>query len=105
MFGGLGGLGSGGLAGWALSTLTPIGFAVGVGILVGGAVTGGITFATGFYHKKKLLEVQTELEGVLDALELGESLEPPPASWRHWVKRHFHGVARDLMKSDDEHDA
>jgi hypothetical protein len=44
------------------------------------------------------------VEGVLDALETGMSLEPPPASWRRWVKRQFHGVARDLMSGDDEED-
>jgi hypothetical protein len=47
------------------------------------------------------VDVRTEIEGVLDTLERGASLEPPPPSWRRWVKRHFHGVARDLMGSDE----
>ena len=105
VFGGLGGATSGIFAGWALSTLTPVGLAVGVGILLAGAVTGGVTYLTGASAKKKLREVKTELEGILDTLELGESLEPPPAAWRRWVKRHFHGVARDVMRSDDANDA
>ena len=42
-----------------------------------------------------------EVEGILDQLEMGESLEPPPPAWRQWVKRHFHGVARDLMTPKD----
>jgi hypothetical protein len=102
VFGGIGGVSSGGLAGWALSTLTPVGLAVGLGVLVGGAVMGGTAYLTGVSHKKKLVEVLIEIESVLDILERGESLEPPPASWRRWVKRHFHGVARDLLKSDRE---
>ena len=105
VFGGLGGATSGALAGWAVSTLTPVGVAVGVGIVLGGAVTGGVAHLTGASSKRKLREVKTELEGILDTLELGESLEPPPAAWRRWVKRHFHGVARDMMRSNDSSDA
>lgn len=100
--GGIGGGGVGALAAWGLSTLTPLGLAVGLGAAVGTGVWSGISYLAGKAHKKKLLEVQTELEGVLDALESGESLEPPPASWRRWVKRHFHGVARDLMRAEGE---
>jgi hypothetical protein len=76
--------------------------AVPLGVAVGAGVAGGVTWAVGVSHKKKLLEVQAELEGLLDRMELGESLEPPPASWRRWVKRQFHGVARDLMSADRE---
>lgn len=78
--------------------------AVPIGVAAGGAVAAGITYAVGTSHKKKLLEVQAEIEGVLDRLELGETLEPPPASWRRWVKRQFHGVARDMMRDEDEED-
>jgi hypothetical protein len=52
-------------------------------------------------HRRKVEEVKMEVEAVLDALEAGGSLEPPPASWRRWVKRHFHGVARDLLDVDE----
>lgn len=100
--GGIGGGGVGTLAAWGLSAVTPLGLAVGLGAVVGAGVLSGISYLAGKAHKKKLLEVQTELEGVLDALEAGESLEPPPASWRRWVKRHFHGVARDLMRAEGE---
>lgn len=100
--GGIAGGGAGTLAAWGLATVTPIGLAVGVGALLGVGVWSGVAYATGRSHKRKLLEVRTELEGVLDALETGDSLEPPPASWRRWVKRHFHGVARDLMRGEDE---
>ena len=99
------GAGLGSLAGWALSAITPIGVAIGAGIIVGVGITSGITYVSGASHKKKLREVQIEVEGVLDTLELGESLEPPPPSWRRWVKRHFHGVAKDLMTVDEKRDA
>lgn len=100
-----GGVGAGSLgvlAGWGLSMVTPVGVAVAVGLLVGGGVWTGLAHAGGSAHKRKLHEVRSEIEGVLDALETGASLEPPPASWRRWVKRHFHGVARDLIRDDDD---
>ncbi len=100
-FGGIGGATSAGFLGWALMAVAPVGIAVGGGVLLAGAVTCGITYLTGVVAKKKVREVKIELEGILDTLELGESLEPPPAAWRRWVKRHFHGVARDVMRSDD----
>ncbi len=105
VFGGIGGVASGTMAGWALSALTPVGLAVGAGVLLAGAVASGAAYMTGASAKKKLQEVKTELEGILDTLELGESLEPPPAAWRQWVRRHFHGVARDMMRSNDSSDA
>lgn len=74
----------------------------GIGLVAGLAVLGGITQLVGTSHKKKLLVVQAEVEGLLDRLEQGESLEPPPASWRSWVKRQFHGVARDLLSTEGQ---
>lgn len=102
--GGLGAGGVGSLVGWGLAAATPIGLAVVLGVGVGAGVWTGVTYAVGRAHKKKLREVRTELEGVLDTLELGDSLEPPPPSWRRWVKRHFHGVARDLRGSEEDPD-
>jgi len=99
----VGGLAGGGVSGagvaLALAAAVPVtaGVAVGAGILVGSAVFGGISWLTGHHHKRRLTEVRSEIEGILDRLESGESLEPPPASWRRWVQRHFRGVARDLM--------
>ena len=100
--GGIGGGGIGTVAAWGLATVTPLGLAIGIGALAGAGVCGGISYLAGSAHKKKLVEVQNELEGVLDTLQGGESLEPPPASWRRWVQRHFHGVARDLMRPESE---
>lgn len=74
---------------------------VALGIVAGSGVFGGICWGSGYYHRKRLLEVRAEMEGILDRLETGESLEPPPPSWRRWVRRHFHGVAKDLMGETD----
>ena len=51
------------------------------------AIAVAITTArvTGRYARRAREEVQQELEGVLDRLEQGEDLRPPPASWRRWV--------------------
>jgi hypothetical protein len=100
--GGATGMVGGGLAGWLLASVTPVGLAVAVGVLVGAGLSSAVGYAVGQSHKKMLRDVRSELEGLLDALELGESLEPPPASWRRWVKRNFHGVAKDLMRAEDD---
>jgi hypothetical protein len=98
--GGTGGAVLGVASGIGLATFAPVVLAVGVGVVVGGGTLSGITYATGLSRKRKLSEVHAEIEGVLDSLECGASLEPPPSSWRRWVKRQFHGVARDLMRDD-----
>lgn len=100
--GGVGGGGIGVVAAWGIATISPLGVAIGIGAVAGAGIWSGIGYLAGKSHKKKLLEVQWELESVLDALESGASLEPPPASWRRWVKRHFHGVARDLIRAEGE---
>ena len=52
-----------------------------------GLMAGGVAWGTGWSARKKREAVRQELEGVLDALERGDELNPPPASWRRWVKR------------------
>lgn len=98
----LGGGGAGALSAWGLVIVIPAAAALTAGAVLAAGVSGGIAYAVGQAHKRKLIEVRAEIEGVLDSLEAGTSLEPPPASWRRWVKRHFHGVARDLMRTEDE---
>jgi len=97
----MGGLGGGAGAGvgvaLAVATAGPVALAVASGIAMGSAVFGGLCWITGYYHKKRLLDVRAEMEGILDRLELGETLQPPPSSWRRWVRRHFHGVAKELL--------
>ena len=98
IIGGLGGGAGAGIGvGLAIAAAGPAVLGVAVGVAVGSAVLGGLCWITGSYHKRRLLEVRAEMEGILDRLEMGESLEPPPSSWRKWVRRHFHGVAKDLF--------
>ena len=98
ILGGLGGgAGAGVGVGLALAAAGPALLGVAAGVAAGSAVLGGLCWVTGYYHKRRLLEVRAEIEGILDRLETGESLEPPPSSWRRWVRRHFHGVAKDLL--------
>ena len=54
----------------------------GLSAVVIAAVTARIT---GRYSRRAREEVQQEIEGVLDRLEQGEDLAPPPASWRRWL--------------------
>lgn len=98
----IGGLSGGAVlgAGLAMAIVATGGAAalgVAVGVASGSATLGGIVWATGHRHRRRLLEVRAEMEGILDRLEAGESLEPPPPSWRRWVRRHFHGVAKEFL--------
>lgn len=99
--GGASGTAIGFVAGAVVASAAPLGVGIGAGVLVGLAAWSGITVAVGRGHRNKVMDVRDEVEGMLDALEQGLSLEPPPASWRRWVKRNFHGVANDLMRSDE----
>ena len=94
--GGMPGIGLGVGATLLLTPALPLALAVAGAVVAGGGLAAGITAAVGRAHRQKLLEVRAEMEGILDRLETGESLEPPPPSWRRWVKRQFHGVARDM---------
>jgi hypothetical protein len=101
----------GALAAGAAGTGSAIGAAVllasgtipiAVGVAVATGVWSAIFFGSGAAHRKKVDDVRTEAEGVLDALETGTSLEPPPPAWRNWVKRHFRGVARDILGEEEQ---
>jgi hypothetical protein len=94
--GGAAGVAAGVGLGIVTATAAPVVLAVAAGVVVGGAVSSSIVWATGRAHRRRLQDVRDEVEGILDRLESGETLEPPPPSWRRWVRRHFHGVARDL---------
>lgn len=102
--GGGGGIGVGIGATVLLTPALPLVAAMGAAVVLGGGLATGITVALARAHRTKVADVRAEIEGILDRLEMGESLEPPPPSWRRWVKRHFHGVARDIkgMSPDDD---
>lgn len=103
--GGAGAVG-GASVGMGVATWAPLALAIPAGIVVGGAILAGGVWISTRYHRKRLVEVHTEVEGILDKLEMGESLKPPPPSWQRWVKRHFHG-ARDILAGlggDQEYD-
>jgi hypothetical protein len=92
---------AGGAATFGLTLVAPLALAVGLGVVAAGGVWSAIFFGTGTAHRRKVTDVRSEVEGVLDALETGVSLEPPPPAWRKWVKRHFHGVARDILGDEE----
>ena len=100
--GGLGGVGAGIGAGVAVATAAPVALAVAVGVMATGGVAAMVTWLVARSHRRKVADVRAEVEGILDRLEMGESLEPPPPSWRKWVERQFHGARRlmDDMKLD-----
>lgn len=98
--GGFAGGTAGVMVGAIVASTAPMALAVTGGVLLGGGIWSAIGWSTGRAHKKKIEDVRTEVEGVLDVLERGDPLEPPPPSWRRWVKRNFHGVARDLARDD-----
>jgi hypothetical protein len=84
-----------------LAMVVPGAFAVAAGVTLGASIWSAIFFGTGAAHRRKVEDVRTEAEGVLDALETGTSLEPPPPAWRKWVRRHFHGVAREILGDEE----
>ena len=91
------GLGVG--AGLALLASLPVAAAGGIAAAVAATVVVVTMVAQGF--QRRLGEVHLEVEGILDRLESDGGLEPPPPAWRRWVRRHFHGVAREMMGKDD----
>lgn len=83
----------------ALTPLAPLGLAA-LGTAVAAVLGAGATAWAGSLHRRKLRDVLAEVEGILDRLETGETIEPPPPFWRRWVKRHFHGAAKDFLVND-----
>ena len=84
-----------------MMTVMPFAAAESGGVLVALVLSALATSWAGSRHKRKLKDVLAEVEGILDRLESGDTLEPPPASWRQWVKRHFHGVAKDFLVKNE----
>ena len=70
------------------------------GLVLGGAAAAWVAIAAGRGFQRRLRDIHLEVEGILDGLESAGGLEPPPPAWRRWVRRHFHGVAREMMGRD-----
>jgi hypothetical protein len=100
--GGLGGIGAGVGVGLGAATVIPEVAAVMAGVAAAGGVFASIAAITRRAYRRKWNDVRAEVEGVLDHLEAGEVLEPPPSSWRKWVEKHFHGAKRLLDVGDDD---
>lgn len=97
----LGGGGAGAAVGTAVAlgaiALFPLAVAVAAGVVAGAATALAVAALVAKGFRKRLDEVESEVEGILDGVEGGLGLEPPPPAWRRWVRRHFHGVAREVI--------
>ena len=100
--GGAGGIGSGVGVMFATAQVLPEVASVLAGLAVAGGVFGGVAAVVRRSYRRKFGDVRDEVEGILDRLEMGETLEPPPSSWRKWVERHFHGAKRLLDTGFDD---
>ena len=98
--GGIIGLAAGYGTAAALASVFSLAAAAVGGLLVGSAAVFGIAVLAGRAFQRRLREIHLEVEGILDGLEDSGGLEPPPPAWRRWVRRHFHGVAREMMSRD-----
>lgn len=99
--GGASGLIGGIASGVGLAAVTPDALAVTAGLAVAGGLFALVNRLTAAGHRKRWREILAEVEGILDRLESDETLEPPPASWRKWVERQFHGARRLFEPMDD----
>ncbi len=66
-------------------------------IAAGCALASGVTWAGGRATKHKRNELREGLEGVLDTLEGGYQLNPPPASWRRWMNRQANRLKDEFL--------
>lgn len=103
MVGGSAGALAGGItSGVGVAAMAPDFLAAGVGLAVGTGLFALVHRLTAAGHKRKWREILAEVEGILDSLQSGEALEPPPAAWRKWVERQFHGARRLFDPMDDD---
>ena len=96
---------AGGMGGVAVAlSMAPSLPAIGAILLAGGTAcllsSLAVVLLAGPGFRRRLADVRSEVEGVLDGLERENGLEPPPPAWRRWVRRHFHGVAREMMGTE-----
>ena len=82
------------------SVFVPVAVAAGAGAVLGGAAGWGIMVAVRSSWRNTRRIAQAEVEGLLDRIEGGESLVPPPPPWRRWIKRHMGDLAKDLFREE-----
>jgi hypothetical protein len=99
-----GGLFGGGVAGLIVGSLGAVGVDMALGpglattiaqtLALGGGIaasaTAGIA-AAGAGFRRRMAEARMEIDGLLDRLERGDRLEPPPAPWRRRLQGRFFG--------------
>lgn len=100
--GGLGGVAGGVASGIGLAAMGPDALAVVGGLAVAGGLFAAVNRLAANGHRRKWREILAEVEGILDSLEADEALEPPPASWRKWVEKQFHGARRLFETMEDD---
>ncbi len=98
--GGIAGVAVGVAIGVGMAAVFPVAVAMSGGVIAGVVAALLVAAVVGRGLRRRMGEVQAEVEGVLDGLESENGLEPPPPAWRRWVRRHFHGVAREMMGTD-----
>jgi hypothetical protein len=69
----------------------PVPVGMSVALLPGGLTALGIARAFGTKSRREIMEIREEAEGILDRLEMGESLPGPQSVWRHWMKDRIRG--------------
>ena len=99
--GGMAGAAAGLGVGAGLALMASVSVAALGGVAAGLALAALVARLVARGFQRRLGEVHLEVEGILDGLEDDGGLEPPPPAWRRWVRRHFHGVAREMMGKDD----
>ena len=78
--GGASGAASGIAIGAAIAANGPLLLGIGAGVAIGAGMWTGVATLIARQHRAKILDVRDEVEGVLDSLERGVSLEAP-AAW------------------------
>lgn len=97
LIGGLGGgVGVGVGVGAVAVAVAPLAIAAAAGAVLGASVAGGIAWGAGHSHRRRMEELQLELEGVLDQLESGRGMEAPAPSWRRWMGRQARSLRGDV---------
>lgn len=78
------------IAGWRASPEV----GVLVAVLVATVTLAVVLVVAGSRQRRRMSQIEEELDAILDRVQAGETVEPPPAAWIGWVERHFHGARK-----------